>query len=668
MKNISSRELVFMIIATFVFIYDVKADDCRGIQLSARLHNIELTAPNKVEFDMQFKITGSTTFDISALSGALVYNPAVMNGGRLTVNTSRIGSFSVLANLVPSVQSKVNTLFFTQKPSKYNAQLTQNWLTGFHVILTNTVNFNLCTDFTLSLSSSPNSIFCATAFCNGASNSSNLCVTQGNFTFTSPTYSLSSSAISCSSSFTKRISHAICSNEFGALEVNLNRKIVSGNYSMDDSKRIPFSTNPFRIDNLSLGTHTISITTVDDCGLSCPTLTDTFQILAKNIIGKNTTYVSACDSFIWSVNHQTYFSSGTYTQVAACTTEVLDLVILPSPKVATSNALLCPNSSVTLSGTPSGGVFSVTNPYSGTTPMPFTYSYTNKAGCSASANANIIGINTNAPQINTQIITTASTAQVNWNTILGASSYILSYKVNNTNTWSHVTTISNHANLTGLIANSTYQVRVKALFSSCSQESNYSVTTTFVTGSAPCNNPTILTAVNLPIKKIKFTWSSINGVGQYNIWYRLVGSGSWIAALIPGTLNTFTTSALANGTYEYKIRNRCSAATTFSTFSSLQNVVVIQKVVEKELNASFNVFPNPTEGRISIELVSLRNTNANIKIYNIIGRLLKQVPISVKEGANNYQLDLRDCAAGLYMVQLFEGNKLSYVRKIRKSN
>ena len=44
----------------------------------------------------------------------------------------------------------------------------------------------------------------------------------------------------------------------------------------------------------------------------------------------NTTTASACDTYTWSVNGQTYTASGTYTAVTGCSTEILNLTITPS--------------------------------------------------------------------------------------------------------------------------------------------------------------------------------------------------------------------------------------------------------------------------------------------------------------------------------------------------
>jgi gliding motility-associated-like protein len=54
----------------------------------------------------------------------------------------------------------------------------------------------------------------------------------------------------------------------------------------------------------------------------------------------NTTNASACDSYTWSVNGQTYSSSGTYSEVVGCVTEELVLTITPS-STNTTNASAC---------------------------------------------------------------------------------------------------------------------------------------------------------------------------------------------------------------------------------------------------------------------------------------------------------------------------------------
>jgi len=52
----------------------------------------------------------------------------------------------------------------------------------------------------------------------------------------------------------------------------------------------------------------------------------------------NTTTESACDSYTWSVNGQTYTTSGQYTSVSGCNTEILNLTITPSTSNTTTES------------------------------------------------------------------------------------------------------------------------------------------------------------------------------------------------------------------------------------------------------------------------------------------------------------------------------------------
>jgi hypothetical protein len=47
----------------------------------------------------------------------------------------------------------------------------------------------------------------------------------------------------------------------------------------------------------------------------------------EGLITSNTTTITACDTYTWAVNGQTYYTSGTYTQVIACNKEILMLTI-----------------------------------------------------------------------------------------------------------------------------------------------------------------------------------------------------------------------------------------------------------------------------------------------------------------------------------------------------
>ncbi|QLH45997.1 MAG: hypothetical protein HWD58_10440 [Bacteroidota bacterium] len=101
------------------------------------------------------------------------------------------------------------------------------------------------------------------------------------------------------------------------------------------------------------------------------------------------TTASGCGNYFWSVNNMTYASSGTYSASMGCQDYILNLTIDPLPTVTASDVSACAGNAVALIGNPSGGSFSVANPYTGPT-TTYTYSYTDANGCTnTSAPANI---------------------------------------------------------------------------------------------------------------------------------------------------------------------------------------------------------------------------------------------------------------------------------------
>ena len=86
-----------------------------------------------------------------------------------------------------------------------------------------------------------------------------------------------------------------------------------------------------------VGTTTVTHQVTDAAGLTASCSFTVTVSLANPI---NTTNASACDSYTWAVNGQTYSSSGTYSEVVGCVTEELILIITPSSTNST-NASAC---------------------------------------------------------------------------------------------------------------------------------------------------------------------------------------------------------------------------------------------------------------------------------------------------------------------------------------
>ena len=99
----------------------------------------------------------------------------------------------------------------------------------------------------------------------------------------------------------------------------------------------------------------------------------------------NTTTASACDTYTWGVNGQTYTVSGTYTSVTGCHTEVLNLTITPSTS-NTTTASACDTYTWGVNGqtyTASGTYTSVTGCHTEVLNLTITPSTSNTTTASA---------------------------------------------------------------------------------------------------------------------------------------------------------------------------------------------------------------------------------------------------------------------------------------------
>lgn len=107
-------------------------------------------------------------------------------------------------------------------------------------------------------------------------------------------------------------------------------------------------------------------------------------------VTSNTTTITACGSYTWPVNNQTYMNSGTYTSVSGCNTEILNLTISNVTVTANACTIACSGGTTTVTVSATGG----TAPYTGTGSFTvgagtYTYTVTDANGCTGSATVTV---------------------------------------------------------------------------------------------------------------------------------------------------------------------------------------------------------------------------------------------------------------------------------------
>jgi PKD repeat protein len=79
------------------------------------------------------------------------------------------------------------------------------------------------------------------------------------------------------------------------------------------------------------------------------------------------------------------------------------------------------------------------------------------------------------------------------------------------------------------------------------------------------------------------------------------------------------------------------------------NVTGIEDVT---LAGSFSIYPNPTTGMITLDINSDGFDKMDVKVFNVLGEVVKSLNLSDVPAQGKYTLDLSAFAKGIYMVRV----------------
>lgn len=116
---------------------------------------------------------------------------------------------------------------------------------------------------------------------------------------------------------------------------------------------------------------------------------------------------------------------------------------------------------------------------------------------------------------------------------------------------------------------------------------------------------------------------------------------------ISGTLPSRT--AKSAGTYKVIVTN-----TNGCTKQSAGVLVTINCRTGDEIGqpGSMELYPNPTNGKVTVRFNSKTNQNCKLLVTDITGRDVWQEQFDAKEGLNEYEFDLNDLSEGVYLIHV----------------
>jgi hypothetical protein len=104
---------------------------------------------------------------------------------------------------------------------------------------------------------------------------------------------------------------------------------------------------------------------------------------------------------------------------------------------------------------------------------------------------------------------------------------------------------------------------------------------------------------------------------------------------------------------QYDLNNHVTNSEVIDIYWSLDGTQVV-------------VYPNPANSKLNIDVNIDRNSSAKMRIYDVTGKLVKQIETELKKGTNNTSIDLGEISAGIYMVRISDGKGLNFSQQFNK--
>ena len=73
---------------------------------------------------------------------------------------------------------------------------------------------------------------------------------------------------------------------------------------------------------------------------------------------------------------------------------------------------------------------------------------------------------------------------------------------------------------------------------------------------------------------------------------------------------------------------------------------------ETEQNNSVSIFPNPASDKITVNISSLTSKNADVKINDLMGKIVFSHQYNLEDGNASAEIDIADLSKGMYLIQI----------------
>ncbi|MCS6904538.1 MAG: T9SS type A sorting domain-containing protein, partial [Bacteroidia bacterium] len=306
--------------------------------------------------------------------------------------------------------------------------------------------------------------------------------------------------------------------------------------------------------------------------------------------------------------------------------------------------------------------------FDGYTPGEYTVvvSRSNNVACSTSVSLEIRP----APRLSITISNISFTsATVSWSAVPGATEYELRYRVRGATSWLSLRQAGTRISLSDLQNNTNYEVQVRVVAPSPSDF----VGTTFQTlaFSGSCRVPGGIYVNRGSGNTAQVFWDAVPDGKHYDIEY--IVDGRVVSRLTSVTTVPQTINLVGGNLQQVRIRAYCeSPLNPGQVIASRLSAPVTFGVVNRE-SASIHairealrmqVYPNPTQGNVTITVEASEGESAILLISDLTGRVVTKREVSLENERTDVAVDLTGQPAGIYLVQLRQDQRVHTVRLV----
>ena len=101
------------------------------------------------------------------------------------------------------------------------------------------------------------------------------------------------------------------------------------------------------------------------------------------------------------------------------------------------------------------------------------------------------------------------------------------------------------------------------------------------------------------------------------------------------------------------------------TFTYSNNINI--PISEAMVNSFVKIFPNPTSGKVTVQLQSTKEISTELRITNLLGQTISVSSTQLTKGLNQLIIDLNGQPAGTYLISFTDASGVKHIEKLIKN-